>query len=274
MSHPSAPYVLGGTPTEQERLMAQARGLEDHARWMLDRIPVSAGQRAADFGCGPIGIMRLLSERVGPDGAVIGVEREARFAEMARAELSRLGLRNVEVVNADGLNTGLPKASYDFVHERLVLINLPVDAQRGLLAEMFSLLKPGGTIALQEFDAISNLCYPDHPSWKRLAALWNEVFHGVGGNEFVGRSLVSLLRAAGAESIQMKAHVEIAQIGQYRRTHLLSLIESMRETILASGRITQTELRDHMTALSAHLADPATTLIDKLIVQAWGRKPG
>jgi ubiquinone/menaquinone biosynthesis C-methylase UbiE len=240
---------------------------------MLDRIPIHPGQRTADFGCGPIGIMPLLSERVGPDGAVVGVEREARFAEMARAGLSRLGLRNVEVVNADGLNTGLPKAAYDFVHERLVLINLPADAQRALLAEMFSLLKPGGTIALQEFDAVSNLCYPDHPSWKRLAALWNEVFHGVGGNEFVGRTLGDLLRSLGAENIQMKAHVEVAQIGQYRRTHLLSLIESMRDAILASGRMTETELREHMTALSAHLADPATTLIDKLIVQAWGRKP-
>jgi len=179
----------------------------------------------------------------------------------------------VEVVNADALHTGLQKAAYDLVHERLVLINLPVDSQRALLVEMFSLLKPGGTIALQEFDAVSYVCYPDHPSWKRLTALWNEVFHAVGGNEFVGRSLGYLLRSLGAENIQLKVHVEVAQVGQYRRTHLLSLIESMREAIFASGRITETELRDHMAALSAHLADPGTTLIDKLIVQAWGRKP-
>ena len=33
-----------------------------------------------------------------------------RLAKMARAELSRLGLRNLEVVNADALNSGLPKA--------------------------------------------------------------------------------------------------------------------------------------------------------------------
>jgi len=215
----------------------------------------------------------IASTIVGPDGAVVGVEREARFAEMARAELSRRGLRNVEVVNADALNTGLQKAAYDFVHERLVLINLPANSQRALLTEMFSLLKPGGTIALQEFDAVSNMCFPEHASWQRLATLWNEVFQAAGGNEFVGRSLGHLLRALGAENIQMKVHVEVAQIGQYRRTHLLSLIESMRETILASARITETELHDHMVALSAHLADPGTTLIDKLIVQAWGHRP-
>jgi hypothetical protein len=66
--------------------------------------------------------MNLLSERVGPDGAVVGVEREPRFVDMARTQLSERGLRNVSVANADALKTGLEKNSYDIVHERLVLI--------------------------------------------------------------------------------------------------------------------------------------------------------
>jgi hypothetical protein len=42
MSSLSAPYALGeGTLTEQQRLIAQARSLEPHARWMLDRISTS-----------------------------------------------------------------------------------------------------------------------------------------------------------------------------------------------------------------------------------------
>ena len=55
---------------------------------MLDRITIKPGFRAVDVGCGPIGIMNLLSERVGPDGAVVGVEREPRFVDMARTQLS------------------------------------------------------------------------------------------------------------------------------------------------------------------------------------------
>lgn len=273
MSSLSVRYVLGGTLTEQQRLIAQAQGLEAHARWMLDRIPIKPGFRALDIGCGPIGIMNLLSERVGPDGTVVGVEREPRFVDMARTELSERGLRNVGVVNADALKTGLEKSSFDIVHERLVLINVPVASQEALLAEMLSLLKPGGTIALQEFDSASYVCYPEHPSWSILLSIWNDVFHAAGGNEFVGRSLAGLLRSAGAENIQMKAHVEIAQVGEYRRTHLLSLIESMHDLVLGSGRLKKMELRDHIAALSEHLADPGTTLIDKLIVQAWGQRP-
>jgi ubiquinone/menaquinone biosynthesis C-methylase UbiE len=272
MSSLSVPYVLGGTLTEQQRLIAQAQELKARARWMLDRITITPGSRAVDIGCGPIGIMNLLSDRVGPDGAVVGVEREPGFVEMARTELSKRGLRNVNVINADALNTGLERASCDIVHERLVLINVPPASQEALVAEMLSLLKPGGVIALQEFDSASYVCYPEHPSWTALLGLWNRTFHAAGGNEFVGRSLAQLLRQAGAANIEMKAHVEIARVGEYRRTHLLLLIESMRELVLASAQLNETELREHIAALSAHLADPETTLIDKLIVQAWGQK--
>ena len=269
----SVPYVLGGTLTEQQRLIVQARGLEAPTRSLLDQIQITPGARVVDVGCGPIGILNLLSERVGSEGAVVGVERELRFVEMARAELKQRGLRNVELVNADALKTGLEKNSYDVVHERLVLINLPAAVQEAVLAEMVSILRPGGTIALQEYDSMSYVCYPEHPSWKVLLGIWNDTFHVAGGNEFIGRSLPALLRSAGVVNVDTSAHVRIPKVGDYQRTHLLSLIESMRERLLASGRLTETELSGHIAALSDHLSDPATTLIDKLIVQAWGQKP-
>ena len=124
MTAVAVPYVLGGTQTEQSRLIKQAQGLEKSARWLLDQIGIRPGSQVVDVGCGPIGIINLLSERVGPCGLVIGVEPEDRFFEMAQAERGRRGLQNVKLVHADATNSGLPKNSYDFVHERLVLINM------------------------------------------------------------------------------------------------------------------------------------------------------
>lgn len=272
MSSQSIAYALGGTLTEQQRLIAQAKGLEVHANWLLNHIGVASGQRTVDVGCGPIGILNLLSDRVGRDGVVIGVERESRFFDMAQAELDTRGLQNVKLVKADALHTGLERDSYDFVHERLLLINFPPASQHALLTEMMALLKPGGTIAVQEFDSASYVCYPEHPSWNILLSIWNDTFHDAGGNEFVGRSIGRQLRSAGVENVSMKVHVEVAKVGEYRRAHLLSLLQSMESSVVASGRITKTELKKHMTALSEHLADPETTLIDKLVVQSWGQK--
>ena len=82
MSSLSVPYVLGGTLSERQRLITQARAREAYTRSMLDQIAIAPGDRTLDVGCGPIGIMNLLSERVGSDGVVVGVEREPRFVEM------------------------------------------------------------------------------------------------------------------------------------------------------------------------------------------------
>ena len=103
--------------------------------------------------------------------------------------------------------------------------------------------------------------------------VWCDAFNASGGNQSIGRSLARLLRAAGAENIKIHPHANMPQVGEYQRTHLLSLIESRQDLMLGPGRLTATELRDHMDALAKHLSDPSTTLIDRLVVQAWGTKP-
>jgi SAM-dependent methyltransferase len=106
----SNPYVLGGQITaEGERLLQQGLGLEREARCLLDRIGVPPRARTVDVGCGPLGVLDLLAERVGPDGEVVGVEREPRLVEMGQTILAERGLRNVRFVLADAYDTGLPR---------------------------------------------------------------------------------------------------------------------------------------------------------------------
>src|SRR5215467_9888824 len=169
-----------------------------------------------------LGVINLLSERVGTGGLVVGVEREPRFFEMARTEQHERGLRNVQLVNADAVNTGLEKDSYDVVHERLVLINIPLATQQAILTEMLSRSKLGGTIAIEEFDFVSFACDPDHPSWNILFTTWCDAFHAAGGgNLFIGRSLARLLRSAGAENVRIHGHANLPPVGEYQRTHIL-----------------------------------------------------
>lgn len=266
----SRSYPLGGTGTERNRLLSQAEQYEPTANWLLDQIGVQPGWRAVDIGCGPIGILNLLSQRVGPSGAVIGLEREQRFVEMAHAEIATRGLGNVTMVQADALNTGLEKGSFDLVHERLVLIN--VSAREAFLTEMLSLLRPGGTVALEDVDNISWLCQPAHPSWDILLNAFHSVFHAGGGDGFVGRRLPVFLRAADVTNIQIKVTVATPPVGDYRRTHLLSLIDSIRDKVIANGVLNEAKLNEHREALAQHLKDPGTTVIDKLLVQCWGQK--
>jgi SAM-dependent methyltransferase len=270
VSEQSAAYMFGGTQTELERLLAKVDELEGRAGWFLDHIDIKPGSRVVDIGCGPMGILNLLSDRVGPHGEVIGVEREARFVETARSELTRRGLNNVKVIQADALKTGLEKNSFDLVHERLVLINVP--EREALLAEMLSLLRPGGTLAVENNDNVSWLCHPEHPSWKILRDAFFTAFHANGGDLFVGRRLPGLLRAAGVQDVQVKVHVDLVKPGSHRRTHLFSLLDSLHDKIIALGLLSEQELASHREALRCHLENSDTVIIDKLHVQAWGRK--
>jgi SAM-dependent methyltransferase len=267
----SVSYPLGGTQTELGRLLTQAKAYEPQANWLLDQIEVQPGWRAIDIGCGPIGILNLLSQRVGPRGSVVGLEREARFVEMAKTEVTKRDLVNVQMIEADALETGLEKESFDLVHERLAMIN--VAARDAFLTEALSLLRPGGTVALEDVDNVSWLCQPAHPSWDILLNAFHTVFHAGGGDGFVGRRLPGLLRAAGVQNIQVKVTVETPMLGDYRRTHLIALIDSVREKVVAKGLLNATELEEHREALVHHLDDPATIVIDKLLVQSWGHKP-
>jgi SAM-dependent methyltransferase len=266
----SSPYVLGGTQTEQQRLLTQAEDYKPRARSLLADIKIQPGWRVIDMGCGPIGILDLLSESVGPEGEVLGLEREARFAEMARLEVAERGLRNVKIVQADALHSGLEKNSFDLVHERLLMINL--SARDALVSEMVTLTRPGGTVVLEDVDNVSWLCEPAHPSWNVLLDTFHTVHKAGGGDGFIGRRLPNYLRTVGLSNVQTNVHVEAIGLGQYRRTHLVSLIDSIRDKVTAMRLLTERQLNDHMDALLKHLENPDTTVIDKLLVQAWGQK--
>jgi ubiquinone/menaquinone biosynthesis C-methylase UbiE len=267
----SQAYFFGVTNAEQQRLVAQAESFEAPARWLLDQIQIRPGWRTIDVGCGPRGILHLLSERVGSKGIVVGLERELRFAHMAQEQIARRHLGNVTVLQADVMASGLQSSSFDFAHERLVMVNM--SSPETLLAELVDLIRPRGIVAVEEIDNASWLCQPPHPSWDKLLQTFHAAFRASGGNVYIGRRLPELLRAAGLEDVQYKVHVDFAMRGGKRRTHLLTLIDSLREQITRLDLLTEEELAGHQQALAGHLDDLNTVVIDKLLVQAWGRKP-
>jgi tRNA A58 N-methylase Trm61 len=89
MNEKSAAYPLGGSEVEKQRLLVQAKTYEPIANALLDQVGIKEGWRAVDIGCGPIGILDLLSPRVGATGKVVGVERESRFVAMAEQEIAK-----------------------------------------------------------------------------------------------------------------------------------------------------------------------------------------
>jgi len=264
-------YPIERREGEIERLRMQAAALEFDAGVMLDRIGVSSGWRCLDLGCGPGGIVDLLSVRAGPTGHVVALDADPVFLEHARALARERGLGNVEFVQRDAYRTGLPRASFDLVHVRFVAST--VGRPEDLIAEAVALARPAGIVAFQEGDVSTLKCYPPHAAWDRLAQVLEQVFASVGNDVRLAQRLVQLVRRAGLENVRYRPFLVGFRSDDRMADYLPATVESVRRTILRHDLIDEGELNTALAACRRHLADPDTVSTYVTVAQVWGRRP-
>jgi ubiquinone/menaquinone biosynthesis C-methylase UbiE len=262
-------YPLERRPAEIERLLAQGDALIADASIMLDRIGVAPGWRCLDLGCGPRGMLDLLSIRVGPAGRVVGLDADAVFLDHARQHANSRGFVNVEFVPGDVLRTGLPAASFDLVHTRFVAST--IGNAEGLLEECARLTRPGGCVAFQEADMSTLNCYPQHPSWERLKGAFTEVFPYIAGKTWSAHDMYRMLRQAGFENVQYRPFTVGFRSSDPMADYLPATMESVRSALL-ERRLIANELDVTIAECRAHLGDPSTVSTYHTVVQVWGTR--
>ena len=268
---PGAVYALGSNPGESARLQRQADELAADSAALLDQVGLRPGQSAIDLGCGPRGVLDLLAERVSPGGRVVGLDCDPVHTAMAAGFAARRGLAGVQVVTADARRTGLASGSFDLVHARTLLVNVPAPAE--VAAEMARLARPGGAVVSMEPDAEYGRCYPPHPAFDRLSEIFDMAFRRNGADPWIGRRVPELFRQAGLHDVHVTARVQLFPPGSSRRTVRIDLVRSMRPYVLELGLASAAELDDLDTAARAHLNHPHTIGIFGLLFLTWGRKP-
>jgi ubiquinone/menaquinone biosynthesis C-methylase UbiE len=270
MDHSSAQYLLTGSPSELERLRLQARVWEPEAEAMLDQIGIQAGWSCIDLGCGAMGILDPLSQRVGASGRVIGVDNDQLQLAAARAYIQELGRTNIELVEQDAYQTDLPRGVFDFVHVRFVFA--PGGRDEELLREMIALTRPGGIVAIQEPDATCWNYFPHHQAWDRLKQAILAAFKQAGGDFNAGQQTYAMLRHAGLEDVHIRAAV-IALQNQHPYMRLpIQFATSLRQRILGAALLAEAELDASMAACERLASDPETSALTFIVTQVWGRK--
>jgi ubiquinone/menaquinone biosynthesis C-methylase UbiE len=263
-------YALGSDAPERKRLVRQADELRAHSAAQLAHAGVKPGWNVIDLGCGPIGVIDQLSELVGPGGHVTGLDFNPGNVALAREIARERGLEKVDIVEGDARHTGLPGGSFDLVHARTLLINVPTP--EGVLAEMVCLARTGGVVTVMEPDVDATVCYPRLPAWERLHEIFSQSFRQDGADPIIGRRVGELFRGAGLADVEVEARAEVFPPGHSRRTTRADLVRSMRPKIAERGIATVAELDEVDHAVRAHFDDPNTLVMQVLFV-AWGRKP-
>jgi ubiquinone/menaquinone biosynthesis C-methylase UbiE len=111
-------------------------------RRIVDALPLARGDTVLDVGCGTGLCVPMLAERVGPTGAVVGVDESAQMLELARRRTNDDGLRNVVFVESRVEQADLPvradAAIFCAAHDVL--------RSQAALERVFSRLRPGGWV--------------------------------------------------------------------------------------------------------------------------------
>jgi ubiquinone/menaquinone biosynthesis C-methylase UbiE len=263
----SSRYLLGDSPAEIGHLVEQAAVYGPEANELFDLIGVEPGIAVIDVGCGVMGVLHLLAERIGANGRVVGLDREPRILEAGRALAQQRAL-DLEFIQADATASGLPHGAFDLVHARTLLLN--VSNPQEILAEMIRIARPGGIVAIQEPDASAWACDPPHPAFDIFRTEIINAYRRTGKDFNIGRRTARMLQDMGLQGVRVRATARVTRVGDFYQTFVLTIAGLVRDVVIAGARITNDEFDSYSTSLRAHLDTPGTLTCQPLIWQAWG----
>ena len=107
---------------------------------VLAHTGLGAGSRVVDAGTGAGAIALNFGNVAGPDGRVFTYEIREDFAEVARKNIERFGIENIEVKNQD-IKDGIDEKDID-----LVFLDLPKPYE--IFEEVYDVLNLGGWLAV------------------------------------------------------------------------------------------------------------------------------
>src|SRR5689334_15433463 len=117
-------YVLGYSDAEQDRLIRQATLLAPITERLFRDAGIGRCCRVLDIGSGIGDVAMIAGRLVGASGAVVGIERDARYIARARERVATIGFTSVTFIQADA-NAMSIEGPFDAVVGRFVLSHNP-----------------------------------------------------------------------------------------------------------------------------------------------------
>ncbi len=207
--------------------LAFVKEAQGHMRTLLD---VRPGQRILDVGCGLGHEAQRIARLVGPGGAVVGVDKSAALVAEAQRRSKLLDLP-LTFETGDALALDFANNTFDHCRMERVLMFL-ADASQAI-AEMVRVVRPGGHIALFEFDLDAFMINGgDKVLTRRIVHLLADSMP-IGQ---LGRCLPYLLREAGLVEV-----TSVPLLCEHPFVHFQGVFGGTVSQAVAAGELSQAE---------------------------------
>jgi ubiquinone/menaquinone biosynthesis C-methylase UbiE len=249
-------YVLGQSARAARRLEIQDAHFAGPSERLLDELALRPDDRVVELGCGPGGFSRRILRRLGPGGALVGVDRTEGLLAQARSRLAGLGPARFEPVLADVAALGPWLDGADVVVGRTVLHHIPM--VEFLLGRLRALLRPGTRVGFLEPDfrtPLARLAYLEATGWTELAPLhvWavaiNQLYQASRLSPDVGATLARALETAGYRDVRAD-WTECPSDGTTAE-NMLMFYDEVRDRLQTLGILTAGEVEQQQALLRA-----------------------
>lgn len=120
------------------------------ANRMVRRMPIEAGMRVVDVGCGPGRLTLPIARIVGDGGEVLAVDLQSEMLALVERRAAHDGLGNVRTLKAGAGDGAIPAGRYDVALLATVLGEVPAERRRAAVQEISAALRPGGALIVVE----------------------------------------------------------------------------------------------------------------------------
>lgn len=262
-------YVLarGDEGAYRLRVVNSVHGPDTEA--LLLRAGLRPGLRVADVGCGVGVVTAWIGQQVGPEGEVVGVDLGPEQIRKAREHAEVEGLAHVRFQVGDAVATGLPRAAFDLVFCRFVLMHLPDPAQA--LRELRDLVRPGGVLVCEDGDFTRPFCEPPSPAFDRTFELYRLIGARRGLDFRIGPKLYRMFLEAGFSAPEVTLAQPVFVRGDAKRLPEWTLTESA-PSLIEAGLATAEEIEAVAAQMKTLAEDPTTLFGMAEMTQVWGIK--